>query len=80
MAIVTTYLQSADANKSKPGTSLLTQRRAEGHSPSGLPRRSRRSSRLPAQSSTVNRRGWIRELGYDTRRADEKYGEGWLDR
>ena len=23
---------------------------------------------------------WIRERGYDTRQADEKYGEGWLDR
>ena len=23
---------------------------------------------------------WIRERGYDTRRADKKYGEGWLDR
>ena len=23
---------------------------------------------------------WVREMGYDTRLADEKYGEGWLDR
>ena len=22
---------------------------------------------------------WIREQGYDTRHADEKYGPGWLD-
>lgn len=22
---------------------------------------------------------WIREMGYDTRLADEKYGERWLD-
>lgn len=23
---------------------------------------------------------WIREMGYDIRLADEKYGEGWLNR
>lgn len=39
---------------------------------------------VPAESLLVAKKfhgaDWIREMGYDTRRADEKYGEGWLDR
>ena len=39
---------------------------------------------VPAESLLVAKEchgaDWIRERGYDTRRADKKYGEGWLDR
>jgi len=39
---------------------------------------------VPAHTlmSLKNRRGaaFIRELGFNTRKADEKYGPGWLDR
>ena len=39
---------------------------------------------VPAESLMAAKRSmgadWVRERGYNTRLADEKYGEGWLDR